>query len=118
LVLAFIDVDGLKATNDAFGHAAGDQLLQNVVSALRAHLRDYDLVVRFGGDEFVCALMDLDMAQATERFGVISADLSSSQASLTVGLAELQQDDSLAELIARADDALYEERKRRSSARA
>lgn len=58
-VLAFVDVDRLKATNDSLGHAAGDHLLRRTVESMRKHLRSYDLIVRFGGDEFVCALVDL-----------------------------------------------------------
>jgi PAS domain S-box-containing protein len=56
LVLAYVDVNGLKEVNDREGHAAGDELLRDVVGAIRAHLRAYDPIVRVGGDEFVCAL--------------------------------------------------------------
>jgi predicted signal transduction protein with EAL and GGDEF domain len=56
LVVAFVDVDGLKRVNDTEGHLAGDALLIAVADSLRACLRSYDLVMRFGGDEFVCAL--------------------------------------------------------------
>jgi GGDEF domain-containing protein len=49
-VLAFIDVDDLKAINDSHGHAAGDRLLRQIGESLRAHLRSYDLLVRYGGD--------------------------------------------------------------------
>jgi diguanylate cyclase (GGDEF)-like protein len=118
-VLAFVDVDGLKATNDSLGHAAGDQLLRGIVGALRAYLRSYDLVIRFGGDEFVCALMDVSLDEAVRRFSLVDKDLSATRhGSITVGLAKLEQDDSLAELIARADEALYEKRSRRPSTRA
>lgn len=118
LVLAFVDVDGLKATNDSLGHAAGDQLLRQVVEACRAHFRSYDLIVRFGGDEFVCSLMDLSLGEAVKRFLLIDADLSAAhQASISVGLAELKQDDSLEDLIERADEALYKERDQRLSTR-
>jgi diguanylate cyclase (GGDEF)-like protein len=111
LVLAFVDVDGLKATNDSLGHAAGDQLLRQVVEACRACFRSYDLIVRYGGDEFVCSLMDLSFGQAAKRFSFIETDLSAAhQASISVGLAELEQDDSLEDLIERADEALYKER--------
>jgi len=114
LVLAFVDVDGLKATNDWLGHAAGDQLLREVVKACRARFRSYDLIVRFGGDEFVCSLMDLSIGEAAKRFLRIDTDLSAAhQASVTVGLAELKHDDSLEDLIARADEALYKERDQR-----
>jgi diguanylate cyclase (GGDEF)-like protein len=53
LVVAFVDVDGLKQVNDTEGHFAGDALLIPVANSLRAYLRSYDLVMRFGGDEFV-----------------------------------------------------------------
>lgn len=118
-ILAFVDVDGLKATNDSLGHAAGDQLLHGVAETLRAYLRSYDLVIRFGGDEFICALMDLSFEEADKRFALIDKNLSATHhGSITVGLAMLEQDDSLEELIARADEALYEKRSRRSSTQA
>jgi diguanylate cyclase (GGDEF)-like protein len=111
MVLAFVDVDGLKVRNDSMGHAAGDQLLRATVASIRTHLRSYDLVVRFGGDEFVCALLDIPMSETAERFKAVNLDLVASVGgSITVGLAELQPGDSLDSLIARADAALYRER--------
>jgi diguanylate cyclase (GGDEF)-like protein len=113
LVLAFVDVDGLKSTNDTLGHAAGDQLLRRTVDRIRMQLRSYDLIVRFGGDEFVCLLLDLDTSEAAERFEAIKVDLEETeQGSITVGLAELRlrEEDSLEDLMARADEALYAER--------
>lgn len=74
--LTFVDVDGLKETNDSLGHAAGDQLLRNVADSIRAHLRSDDLVIRFGGDEFLCVMPDVAMPEAVERFNVVKADLS------------------------------------------
>lgn len=47
-VLVFVDVDGLKTTNDSLGHAAGDELLRHVIDTIRAHVRPYDLIVRYG----------------------------------------------------------------------
>lgn len=118
LVLAFIDVDGLKVTNDSLGHAAGDRLLFRVVETMRSHLRTYDLIVRFGGDEFLCALLDLTVAQAAERFAIIDAALAKSPyVSITAGLADLRPQDSLDDLIDRADAALRAEREKRPSAR-
>jgi diguanylate cyclase (GGDEF)-like protein len=107
-VLAFVDVDGLKATNDSDGHAAGDLVLRSVVDTLRTHLRSYDLTVRVGGDEFVCALLGVTMQAAEERFALINADLASGpRASITAGFAELQLDDSLDDLIARGCGAAH-----------
>jgi diguanylate cyclase (GGDEF)-like protein len=114
LVLAFVDVDGLKAINDGEGHAAGDQLLRDVGAALRTGLRSYDLVVRFGGDEFLCALPGTDIEGARRRFDGVARNLTkrNPRASLSMGLAELADSDSLEEAIARADAALYSERRR------
>jgi diguanylate cyclase (GGDEF)-like protein len=116
-VLAFVDVDDLKTTNNSLGHAAGDRLLRQVVEAMRANLRSYDLIVRFGGDEFVCGLLDLNLDEAALRFSLISAELAEAEhATITVGLVALQQDESLHHLIARADEDLYRQRRQRPSA--
>jgi len=114
-VLAFIDLDGLKATNDSLGHLAGDQMLRNLVETVRRHLRSYDLLVRYGGDEFLCGLLDVGHADATERFARINTDLvASCGASMTAGLAQLMADESLEDLIERADKALYAQRQTRT----
>ena len=110
--LAFVDVDRLKGINDTFGHAAGDQMLLDVANTLRAQLRNYDLIFRYGGDEFVCGLAGLNLADASRRMSLVNVALadSSERGSVTVGVAELQADDSLESLVARADAALYAER--------
>ena len=114
LALAFIDVDDLKGRNDAFGHAAGDQLLRATAAAIRSQLRSYDLIVRFGGDEFLCAVADVPVAEAAKRFSRVNEELTATrQASVTIGLAELEANDALEDLVARADRALYSERRLR-----
>jgi diguanylate cyclase (GGDEF)-like protein len=111
--LVFVDVDHLKAINDSCGHSAEDQLLRAIVTSIRAHLRSYDLIVRFGGDEFLCGLAGVTMADAAKRFSLVNADLAETrQASATVGVAELEAGDALDDLIARADQALYRQRQR------
>ncbi len=59
MVLALLDLDGFKIVNDQLGHAAGDQKLLAVASALRGAVRDIDMIGRLGGDEFVVILEDL-----------------------------------------------------------
>jgi diguanylate cyclase (GGDEF)-like protein len=115
LVLAFVDVDALKEHNDREGHAAGDQLLVDVVASIRANLRSYDPLVRFGGDEFVCALVDVDLNDARIRFEGIQAALDEAHkgASISVGFAQLQAEDTLEQLIARGDAALYNAKQRK-----
>lgn len=112
LVLAFVDVDGLKAVNDSAGHAAGDQLLRDVGLALHAHLRPYDLIVRYGGDEFVCAMPHVDIPQANDRFELIAETLNTihPEHSISFGLAQAGPGDELDELIAHADANLLDAR--------
>ena len=75
LVVAYIDIDGLKAVNDARGHAAGDELLRDVVEGLQRHMRSYDLVVRLGGDEFLCVLPGVSLDEVQRRLTELGAEL-------------------------------------------
>jgi diguanylate cyclase (GGDEF)-like protein len=114
-VLAFVDVDGLKSVNDSEGHAGGDELLRQVVDTIRGVVRDYDLIVRYGGDEFLCGLADIGLSEADRRFETANAGLAVTRdASVTVGLAEVVPEESLDDLIARADAAMYAQRDNRS----
>ena len=112
LVVAFIDVDGLKRVNDELGHETGDELLRETVNAIRNRLRSYDVITRIGGDEFVCSLSGQDLAGATERFDQISAQLAGGKtcASFTVGLTDRRRSDSVDDLIRRADEAMRQAR--------
>lgn len=105
LVVVYIDVVGLKARNDARGHSAGDALLQRVVEAVRQHVRSYDLVIRLGGDEFLCVMSGVPVAEAQRRFDQVTSDLAAQDdpTQLTAGFAELNPDETASELIARAD---------------
>jgi diguanylate cyclase (GGDEF)-like protein len=106
-VLAFVDVDRLKDVNDRLGHAAGDRVLQTVVRAIRAHLRSFDPVMRYGGDEFLCGMAGTDLAEAERRFDSISAAvLADAQVAISVGLAALASNDTADQLTERADAAM------------
>jgi diguanylate cyclase (GGDEF)-like protein len=111
-VLAFIDVDGLKAINDKQGHTAGDEVLRQVVDVIRKVVRDYDLIIRYGGDEFICGLLDLNLDDAANRFANTRKDLAGQEVPFSFGLAVLDGDDTLQELIDRADLAMYEQRRK------
>jgi diguanylate cyclase (GGDEF)-like protein len=67
LALCLLDLDGFKPINDAFGHDAGDHLLQEVGKRLQTALRQSDLVARLGGDEFVLVLTSTTSTQRVER---------------------------------------------------
>jgi diguanylate cyclase (GGDEF)-like protein len=112
LVVAFVDVDGLKHVNDTRGHLAGDALLVAVADALRQCLRSYDLVMRFGGDEFVCALSNTTVADARARFTEVSDALAQSLVggSVTVGFAALGDELTAEALLHSADRDLLARR--------
>lgn len=105
LVVAYVDVVGLKAVNDTRGHAAGDALLQRVVHAIRACLRSYDVIIRIGGDEFLCLMSAARIQDARERFRSVQAKLAGGDdpGQIRVGFAALAPRDSAVELIQRAD---------------
>jgi diguanylate cyclase len=114
LMVAFVDVDGLKRINDSRGHLAGDALLRLVGQTLIANLRRYDVVVRYGGDEFVCVMPEMSPADACARFRTISQELAAVDPgySISIGLAQSRPDDSLDDLISRADADLLGGRSR------
>ncbi len=114
LVLAFVDVDGLKRVNDTRGHMAGDALLRAVADSLSGCLRSYDMIMRYGGDEFVCVLPDADAGIVRQRFASVASALAEGPTggSITVGYAVLLDADSAEDLIQRADACLLEARGR------
>jgi diguanylate cyclase (GGDEF)-like protein len=116
LVCAFVDVDDLKRLNDRAGHAAGDRVLQVLVSTMRTNLRSFDSIVRYGGDEFVCGLGAADIADVERRFDLIDHSLHAAVgAGISVGLAALAAGETLDEVLARADAALLDAKRTRGA---
>ncbi|MBD0291178.1 MAG: GGDEF domain-containing protein, partial [Thermoleophilia bacterium] len=117
LLLAFVDVDRLKKVNDRHGHLAGDALLRLVGTTARANLRRYDVIVRYGGDELLCGLPNVNPLEARGRMEKISAAVrgASDGHSVTFGLAAAEPRDTLEDVIARADADLLEARRSRES---
>jgi len=65
--VVFVDVDRFKAINDSLGHLVGDQVLRSVANRLSSSVRPHDTVARFGGDEFVALMTNVESAQAVGR---------------------------------------------------
>jgi diguanylate cyclase (GGDEF)-like protein len=118
LALMFIDLDRLKNINDGLGHGAGDLLLQQVATRLQSVLRAHDHLSRFGGDEFVVIVSDIDKASDTELVATrllnsltVPIDIGATQiySSASIGIA-LYPDDatSVETLLKHADTAMYQ----------
>ena len=114
--LLLVDVDNFKEVNDRFGHPAGDRILKGVAFNLRSALRESDFVARFGGDEFAIILFKnnsksaievafkLCKAQQESRFLMDGVNI---KVSLSIGVAEIEADDTPETILMRADKALY-----------
>ena len=117
LVVCFLDLDGLKATNDRFGHAEGDWMLRTTAKALTDSIRSGDVAVRLGGDEFLMIFHDCPVAEATrllarieEKLGAVETrELKPFPISVSYGLAAYDPvlHSTPDDLIAEADALMY-----------
>jgi len=117
LAILFIDLDNFKDINDTMGHAYGDILLQSVAKQLAAHLRDYDMVARFGGDEFVLLMPQIkDNTEVVavvdkiikEFFSVFYLDKEEAFITTSIGISMFPDDGkTVGELLQHADAAMY-----------
>ena len=113
--VAVLDIDEFKLCNDIFGHPGGDAALINVVSRIRESMREQDLLIRFGGDEFLLILKSVDAdsfeARLTEiRDRVHASDVpgySEMALSVSIGGVLLQKNETVESGVARADALMY-----------
>lgn len=117
--LFFVDLNGLKRINDRFGHLAGDQALRDTANVLRQTFRESDIVARLGGDEFVAlAHVNRDTSVLRDRLREQLALLNATadraytlDVSIGTTVVNVTTDDNIETLIARADAAMYEEKR-------
>ncbi len=123
LSVAMVDVDHFKSINDSYGHSIGDQVLAMVAGNLRATIRNDDMLIRYGGEEFLAVLPRADAGRAWEVGERMRACLAKQKMTsgpekvhISVGVAQFKyhgiKRESAKELIRRADAALYEAKSR------
>jgi diguanylate cyclase len=106
--LALFDIDHFKEVNDHQGHLRGDQVLQEVAKALDDSIRETDLVARYGGEEFVVIMPETDLQGASVFANRIRENIARGlSVTLSGGVAEALDGDSVDTMFARADAALY-----------
>lgn len=124
--LCFIDINDLKTVNDTFGHDAGDELILTVLTVFKNCTRDVDSIIRMGGDEFIIAFDDLDAQDAEKVWERVIAQFESTNASgryrypisASHGIAEFTANETLDDIIERADTRMYDEKRAMKDARA
>lgn len=116
LSVMVVDVDRLKPTNDRFGHRVGDEVLRSVADLIRNDLRSGDIVGRLGGDEFAAMMRGADAEQSAAVAERIRAHVEAECAevggapvavTVSIGVAELREDDDAKSLLERGDLNLY-----------
>jgi diguanylate cyclase (GGDEF)-like protein/PAS domain S-box-containing protein len=113
LTLVIADVNGLKLTNDAFGHMAGDELLKQFTTIINRHLRAEDMAARIGGDEFVLLLPKMDTAEAETLVRRIKEEIQNARPehailSVSFGWATKNSvDENFAAIFIQAEDSMY-----------
>jgi len=114
LTLVLADIDHFKSVNDQYGHLTGDRILQAVATVLRSNIRSDDRCGRWGGEEFLIICPDTDPSTAKGIITRLQKALSEVKethgiaVSLSFGVATLNDQESIDDLLRRADNALYE----------
>lgn len=113
ITLIMADVNGLKLTNDAFGHLTGDRLLKHIAVTVKNQCRSNDIIARIGGDEFIILLSKTDSNQAEELVARISSAIKEDKSHPVVCSASFGWDtkreaaEDIEKIYARAEDLMY-----------
>lgn len=123
IAVVYLDLDRMKLVNDEHGHARGDEVLRLLARAARVTLRHGDVMARIGGDEFALILLDASQSEAEAAVRRLRARFEAKTAALGVSFsagialaAEAAEGEGAEELLSRADEAMYREKRERSNA--
>jgi len=108
----FIDLDDFKKLNDTRGHEEGDKALKKAAEIMGAGLRASDVFARWGGEEFVVALLGATGAAAKAVAEKLRHDITKAGLSASIGVASYQKEKNLAELVDSADKAMYQAKRK------
>lgn len=118
LSIIIFDVDDFKIVNDTYGHQVGDEVLKEMAQIVLTHVREQDITVRWGGEEFLILLPQTNLegaVLAANKIRIAISEHSFTDKSLTItgsfGVAQLSNEDSEKDFISRADKLLYEAKK-------
>jgi len=113
LCLAIVDIDFFKKLNDIYGHLLGDEILVSLAKKMRKELRKYDLISRFGGEEFFILLPEENISKSKRVIERLrkslwkNSKLKKYKVTISIGITEYKQRDNMERMIKRADNALY-----------
>ena len=113
LSVIFIDLDGFKIINDTQGHYAGDSLLESMAKALQGISNKLDITARIGGDEFVIVMPNTTKQAAKNKLRLLTDYTKEKDIKFSAGVVEAQKNDDIESLLARADMAMYEDKRQR-----
>jgi diguanylate cyclase (GGDEF)-like protein/PAS domain S-box-containing protein len=118
--LLFVDIDHYKKVNDTYGHQVGDRVLQMVAQTLTGNVKSYDFVGRWGGDEFLIVMMNVDRGRLLSRAEMLCRLVEQSHlmlehemvnCTISIGAALVNQDADWQKVLHRADRFLYQSKK-------
>jgi len=118
LSIAMIDIDFFKKINDTYGHLTGDCVLKELALLLKKNFRGSDIVARYGGEEFVIVMPFTKLQEACKKMDEFREIIQNNEfcieklkVTISVGVSEYKENDSITELLKRADENLYEAKK-------
>jgi len=121
LTLAMIDIDDFKRINDTYGHIIGDDVLKEIARTMKEVIRDFDLLARFGGDEFVLLMTNTNASEAEALIHRLDQAIKKNvvrngdhevKVSASFGIHQLNGEENLEKVLIEADRRLYEAKRR------
>lgn len=116
-----LDIDYFKKVNDVYGHILGDEILKHTVSHIKKEIRESDVFARYGGEEFIILLINTDAHEAADIAEKVRSSIENNPyvdeqntipITISIGLSQFNDDESIQELIERSDSALYKAKER------